>query len=116
MAQAAHATIASLGLLCFLQCGCLLNHSNHVVLRQDEPLRGMTFQSENARIVFEKAVKQSLDDDSDQSHASFGVPFIVGMERSETVADNAMRNDVGVLFDVNQDGHISDYEASLRSQ
>ena len=103
-----------LGLFCAVHCGCLLNHSNHVVLRQNEPLNSLTFQSDHARNVFESRVEQSLEDDSRKSSASFGVPFLVGLERSTTIAENAIRNDLAALFDINGDQHISDYEASLR--
>ncbi len=103
-----------LALLCLTQVGCLLNHSNHTVVRQEEPLRGVTFETENARQVFEATAEAALEDDSNQSHASFGVPFIVGLEKSKSIAPNAIRNDVATRFDINGDGHISEYEATLR--
>ncbi len=108
--------VVPIAVVCLLQCGCLLNHSNHVVLRQGEPLRGLSFQSEETRDIFEQAVDQAKNDDSRKSRASFGVPFLIGLERSRTLGDSAVRNDIGNLFDIDQDGFISDYEASLRSQ
>lgn len=116
MLRIKQAVIAGAGLLVLFQAGCLLNHSNHIVLRQDEPLRALTFQSESSRKVFEEAVDCALDEDSLQSHASFGIPFIIGLSKSKTLSSTAIRNDVGALFDINQDGVISDYEVSLRSQ
>ena len=46
---------SALSLLILLQSGCLLNYSNDVVLRQDEPLRGLSFESEYAMHVFDQS-------------------------------------------------------------
>ena len=102
--------------ICLLNCGCLINHSHHTVLRQDEPLQSMTFESEYARSAFEQWVERANDDDSNRSSSSFAVPFIVGLKRSKSVSNNAVRNDVAALLDVNRDHHISDYEVSLRDE
>ena len=96
------------------QNGCLLNHSQHTILRHDEPLRPVTFESESARSTFEKCVSSECKDDCRKASASFAIPFLVGLERSQTISETAIRNDVGAKFDINGDGHISDYEASLQ--
>jgi len=108
-------TSSLFALICLPQLGCLLNHSNHTVVRQQEPLRSVTFETEHARQVFEASADEALEDDANESHASFGVPFLVGFEKSKTVAPNAIRNDVATKFDINGDGHISEYEASLQT-
>lgn len=95
------------------QTGCLLMHSNHTVLRQYEPLRQPTFESEETRNAFEQYVSSEFENESNISSASFAVPFIVSLSRSKTVSENAIRNDIAARFDINRDNHISDYEASL---
>jgi hypothetical protein len=103
-----------IALSCMIQTGCLLSHSNHVVLRQDEPLQQLTFESEQARNIYEAKVENSLNDESNTSQASFGIPFIVGLEQSKKVSESGVRNDVATQFDISGDRHISDYEASLK--
>ena len=100
-----------------LSCGtgCLMNVSKLEVLRQDEPVRALTFESEHARNVFESHVSHAQDDDGFESNVSFGIPFIIGVETTEVVSPSAIRNDVATRFDLNSDNHISDYEASLRA-
>ena len=95
------------------QTGCLLSHSDHVVVRQAEPLRPVSFESEQTKIAYETYIESALQNDANKSSSSFGIPFIVGLERSKTVAPNAIRNDVAVRTDINKDGLISDYEMSL---
>ena len=108
-------TIA-IGLSCCIQTGCLLSHSNHVVLRQEEPLQQLTFESEKARNTYESNVQKALNDESNTSHASFGIPFIVGLQQSKKLSESATRNDVATHFDLNGDRLISDYEASLKKR
>ncbi|MEM7785562.1 MAG: hypothetical protein AAF623_19600 [Planctomycetota bacterium] len=103
-------------LIAMFQTGCLLNHSNHTVVRQNEPLRRITFESEQSRAVFEQSVSQALKDRSNRSSASFSIPFLVGLEKTKSIATNAIRNDVMAMFDIDGDAHISDYEASLQNQ
>lgn len=105
---------SALSLLILFQSGCLLNYSNDVVLRQDEPLRGLSFESEYAMHVFDQSVRRAQKTDSRKSTSSFNVPFIVGLSGSKTLSETAVRNDMGTLFDINQDGHITEYEVSLQ--
>lgn len=100
-------------LFCATQSGCLLNHTHHTVIRQGEPLRQITFESENARSIFEASAECALADDSDESSSSFGIPFILGLSKSQKTSRTAIRNDVATRFDINGDKHISDYEVSL---
>lgn len=102
-----------LALVCAMQSGCLLTHSIHSVVRQDEPLRPLMFESERAKKLFEGNVKDAASDDSNEGNASFAIPFIVGLEKSTKLSGNAIRNDVATRMDLNGDRHISDYEASL---
>ena len=95
------------------QTGCLLVHSNHTVLRQNEPLHQTTFESEETRNAFEQHVNSECENESNTSSASFAIPFIVSLSRSKTVSENAIRNDIMAKFDINRDNHICDYEASL---
>ena len=99
--------------LLLFQTGCLLVHSNHTVLRQNEPLHQPTFESEETRNAFEQYVNSEFENESNISSASFAIPFIVSLSRSKTVSENAIRNDIAARFDINRDNHISDHEASL---
>jgi hypothetical protein len=54
---------SALSLLILFQSGCLLNYSNDVVLRQDEPLRGLSFESEYAMHVFDQSVRRAQKTD-----------------------------------------------------
>ena len=100
--------------LLILQTGCLLSHSHHTVIRQDEPLRPMTFASESARNAYEACVDAECNSDANNSRGSLAIPFLIGLERSRTTSESAIRNDVSTKFDINGDDHISDYEAGLR--
>ena len=92
--------------------GCLLNHSHHVVVRQDEPLYASYFESDHGREVYEGYVRNQIQNNSKNSRSSFGIPFIISAERSHRIAENAVRNDAAIRFDRNSDGLISDEEAS----
>ncbi len=84
-----------------------------MVLRQDEPLRQLTFESESSRNAYESQAQLALDDESNVSRASFGIPFIVGMQQSKKISKAGIRNDVAKQLDINGDDHISNYEISL---
>ena len=103
-----------LAIFAIIQTGCLLTHSHHTVVRQGEPLRPLTFESAEARETFEAVAEDSAENNSDESRSSFGIPFIVGLEKSSKTSSTAIRNDVATRFDINSDQHISDYEASLQ--
>jgi hypothetical protein len=107
-------TIAFLTTVCFLGLsGCLLTHSTHTVIREDEPLQAITYESEQTRNRFEGYVQNRLNDDRNHSHSAFAVPFLIGLERSRKTSENGIRNDALVRFDLNGDGYISDYEISF---
>ena len=113
MSRSPFALVSLVCLSSFTQCGCLLSHSHHKVVRQGEPLHAVTFESENARSAFEACAQSALSDETNESRSSFGIPFIVGLQRSRKVAPNAIRNDVATRLDLNGDRHITDDEASL---
>lgn len=94
--------------------GCLLSHSNHSVIRQDEPLLQLAFESEKARSVFESHVERRQTED--EAHASLAIPFIVGLEKSVSTSENAIRNDVATMMDINGDRLISEQEVSFNSR
>ncbi len=93
--------------------GCLLNYSHHSVVRQDEVLQPLTFESEQAKLSFEERVDAAMDSDRTQSERSFGIPFLIGVNRSSDLSEAAIRNDTATRLDVNGDRFISEYEASL---
>ena len=92
--------------------GCLLNHSRHTVVRQNEPLRSVAFESEQARIAFEEIVKEKSEDS--ESDAQLAIPFLLGLDWSNRLSASAVRNDAIAQLDINRDGIISDYETSLK--
>lgn len=95
--------------ICCTSTGCLLSHSNRVVLRQTESLQPVTFESDESKSIYESAVSSAVA--SGKSEASLAIPFLVGLERTRTVAENAVRNDVAKQFDMNGDLYITDAEA-----
>jgi hypothetical protein len=101
--------------LCAIACaattGCLLSHSNHSVIRQDEPLSPLVFETENARNMFESHVSERQS--KDEATTSFAIPFLVGLEKSVNTAENAIRNDVANLIDTNGDRIISEHEVNF---
>jgi hypothetical protein len=97
-------------ILAILTTGCLLNHSNHMVIRQGEPLAPIGFESEFSKKSFESYVKSKLTDDANKSSSSFGIPFLVGFEKSKTMSESAIRNDALARFDTDKNGVINDYE------
>ena len=108
-------TVATLFLFVILfSSGCLVNHEHRSIVRQDEPLYPITFESEQARVAFEACVETACDDDHYESNSSFGVPFIVGISRSQMTSETAIRNDTATRLDVNGDRHISEYEVSMQ--
>lgn len=96
-----------------MSCGCLLNHSHHTVIRQGEPLYPIAFETDAARTCFEEYVEQARTSSANESHSSLSIPFLLGLQRSKSVSESAIRNDAAVRFDANADGTISDYEANV---
>ncbi len=97
--------------------GCLFNHSNHTVIRQNEALRPVQFQTSAAHSAFESYVQARINDEGNETRQALMVPFIVALERSQEVSESAIRNDAIARFDLNQDGFVSDIEvAGLESQ
>lgn len=94
--------------------GCLLSHSNHSVIRQDEPLLQLAFESEKARSVFESKVQKRKQED--EAHASFAIPFIVGLKKSVSTSENAIRNDMATMMDINGDRFLSEREVSFETK
>ena len=95
--------------ICCTGTGCLLSHSHRTVLRQTELLQPVTFESDESKSVYESAVSSAMS--SGNSKASLAIPFLVGLERTKSVAENAVRNDVAQQFDMDGDLHITDAEA-----
>lgn len=105
--------ICALSVVCVTQCGCLVSHSHHTVVRQGEPLQRIAFQSQQAKIAFEHHVKRELENGNNQSSSSLAVPFLLGLERSRKLSEAAVRNDAAAFYDANTDGVIDDGEVSL---
>lgn len=81
-----------------------------MVIRQGEPLSPVGFESDFSKKSFESYVDSKLSDDANKSSASFGIPFLVGFEKSKTMSESAIRNDALARFDSDKNGIINDYE------
>lgn len=88
--------------------GCLLTTSMTRVVRQDEKLMPVHFQSEYAQAAFQEEI---VDGDEDEvSEFSLGIPFLLGINVKRVISENARYNDLVRRCDSNGDGLISEME------
>ena len=98
--------------LLVFQPGCLIVHSSNRVIREDEPLRPVRFESEQAKSTFEDGVSEARAHKKKYEACEFAVPFLCMFSRTSEVSDNAVYNDQIALCDANGDGVINEQEAS----
>lgn len=91
--------------------GCLVNHTQKRVIRENEKRISVEFESLNAAESFNKIANSEDIRQSLGSSASFGVPFLIGLSRESVPSQNAFYNDQVIRCDINNDGLISDQEA-----
>ena len=102
-------SLLALTLLCPF-AGCLFTHASERVLRPEEQLYEVSFQTPLAEEMFMTCVAHP-DADSGKSGSFVGIPFLLAWARSERLSKNAIHNDQIVLCDTNGDGLITDLEA-----
>ncbi len=91
--------------------GCLFTHASERVIRQDEQLYEVGYQSALAEETFQACVSHPDAKDSGKSGSFVGIPFLLAWARSERLSENAVHNDQIILCDTNGDGIITDLEA-----
>ena len=99
-------------LFCLFDAGCLVSGSRQRVIRQNEPLASVQFESQAAQQAF---LSRALDDGerkSLSSSSSFGIPFLVGYSQQTVMSPNAFYNDCVARCDANHDGVITESEAA----
>ena len=92
--------------------GCLIMHQSTRVIRENEPLRPMRFESEQARSVFEASVNELKAHKKGPEAQVFAIPFLCFFSRTTMLSDNALYNDQAVLCDANGDSLITEQEAN----
>ena len=91
--------------------GCLLvSHSTQVV-RENEKLRPVRFESEQAKIAFEASVHQMQAIKESSDPQLLAIPFLFWVSSTRELSDNAIYNDQAALCDLNGDGLITLQEA-----
>ncbi len=100
-------------IIALLVCGngCLLNHSQKRVIRENEQRIPVQFESLKSADSFNKVANNEEIRKSLGSSASFGVPFLIGLSRESVPSQNAFYNDQVTRCDINCDGFITDQEA-----
>lgn len=103
-------SLLALTLLC--PCaGCLFTHASERVIRADEQLYEVSFESPLAEETFQACVAHPNADGDGQSGSFVGIPFLLAWARSERLSKNAVHNDQIILCDTNGDGMITNLEA-----
>ncbi|MDA7978661.1 MAG: hypothetical protein MPJ50_07820 [Pirellulales bacterium] len=91
--------------------GCLLTHASERVIRADEQLYEVGFQSPLAEETFLACVAHPDASEAGKSDSFLGIPFLLALARSERLSNNAIHNDQIILCDTNGDGLITNLEA-----
>ena len=92
--------------------GCLISHSKHRVVRQDEIRQHVTYESQYAQQTFLQRATDDAARERNGSEHSFAVPFLIGLSYTSELSENAYYNDQLMTCDANSDGVISNAEAS----
>jgi len=91
--------------------GCLFTRHTTNVVRQNEALRPVRFESEQAQSVFEAGVAETKSRKEGSNPRLFAIPFVLWYSRVDAISDNAAHNDAAALCDANGDGLITLQEA-----
>jgi hypothetical protein len=92
--------------------GCLLVRHSTRVVRDNEPIRSMAFESEQAKRVFEAGVHEMQAHRTGYGGDVFALPFICWVSHSNELSDNAIYNDQMAACDANGDNCITLQEAA----
>ncbi len=99
-------------ILLVFESGCLVVHNSTRIVRENEPLRAVRFESEQAQSAFEAGVNEAKAHKKSQQSVALAVPFLCLFGRSTELSDNAVYNDEVVLCDADGDNVITEQEAS----
>ena len=104
-------SLIPLGAMVLCCTGCLfVRHSTNVV-RRDEKLKRIEYDSPEAESLFTSAVADKRADKSMGNPRVTAVPFLLWYSRTDELSDNAVFNDAVAACDVNGDRVISVDEA-----
>jgi hypothetical protein len=105
--------VCSAALLAF-SSGCLFTRHTTNVVRKDEKPRAVTFESPQAKNLFDgKLVEVRSNLTSMSNPKVVAVPFVLWWSSTEVVSDNGIYNDQVAICDKNGDGVITLDEANI---
>ena len=91
--------------------GCLINAEGERIVRRSEDRKAVEFESERGLIDFQQTVRRRNTRLSRyEGEGSFAVPFIIAVDQTRILSENAFYNDQVRAADVNADGTLSDAE------
>lgn len=100
-------------LLCLSSQGCLAVYSTGSVLRPEEKRLVYKFESEQAWLVFNKALRAKANDEG--PHITFFIPLLFLSLHQEKYSENAFFNDNAMLCDKDSNRIITGQEAAAFS-
>ena len=87
--------------------------SKHELLRKNETVTTIEFESEEAGILFHKAHRRATGGSGQEEHDCIIIPFIIAHGTHTKLSDNARYNDEISKCDANRDGLITLIEARI---
>ena len=98
-------------ILLVFESGCLVVHTSTRVLRENEAMRLVRFESEQARSVFESGVREMQAHKKNYHSDALAIPFLCLFARTTELLDNAVNNDQVTLCDADGDNVVTEQEA-----
>jgi len=98
-------------MLLMLECGCLVVRTTTRVVRENEAMRMVKFESEQARSAFEAGVDEARAQKKGCDVDAFAIPFLCLLCNTTTISDSAVYNDQAALCDTDGDSLITDQES-----
>lgn len=92
--------------------GCLFSGKHKRVIRQNEPIRQISFESPAAQHAFQQYALDREQRKSTGSQTTLVIPFLLATSFSNELSQNAFYNDCVARVDSNGDGMISDLEVA----
>jgi hypothetical protein len=93
--------------------GCLITRHSTNIVRKNEKLRPVQFESAEAKNLFDGKLAQAKSDQGMKNPQVFAVPFLLWYSSTDVVSDNGVYNDQLAICDTNGDGFITDREAMI---
>jgi hypothetical protein len=105
--------VCTAALLAF-SSGCLITRHTTNVVRKDEKPRAVTFESPQAKNMFDAKVVEVRSNLAGMSNPKVvAVPFLLWWSSTEVVSDSGIYNDQVAICDVNGDGVVTLDEANF---